>query len=40
MWEDKTNKGRIKFSTKNKKYVNKLWEDLLLSYIAEDNPEI
>ena len=39
MWEDEQNKrgGRIKLSTKNKKYVNKLWEDLLLNLILKNN---
>ena len=36
MWEDEKCKrgGRIKLSTKNKKFVNKLWEDLLLNLIS------
>ena len=40
MWEDKQNKGRVRFNTRNKKYVNKLWEDLLLSFITEKDNEI
>ena len=42
MWEDKKNErgGRIKLSTKNKKYVNKLWEDLLLNLITEKSKDM